>query len=152
MPLGDVTVHAATPVLTTTDSEETWIEGEPDEDVTAGVPFDCLLIFPSGARSGRPAFGDREQSSSRGRRKVDEPRILYEAERDDGSLVQLVAEDEVIIDAPELLGEGTVTVSDSEGNPLDVAGHLFQVEGDPTPMAPPGEVIGWQATLKRVLD
>lgn len=147
MPLGDVMVHSATPVSTTDGEAATWVEGEPDEDRTAGPAFDCFYMEGRGA-SEQPAI-------PRGRRKVEQPTILYEPERDDGSVIHLVAEDEIVIDPGDddglwavFGGAGqTVTVGEEE-----VPGVLFQVDGDPEPFQPPGEVIGYEARLKRVVD
>lgn len=141
MPLGDVTVHEATPVETTQSTDEdTWVEGEPDEERNAGQPFDCFYMAPTGAREDR--------GSPRGRRKISQPTIMFEGERDDGSLIQLEAEDEVIVNAEEVLGAGkTSKVGDQE-----IPGVLFQVDGDPTPLAAPGDLIGWEARLKKVID
>jgi hypothetical protein len=147
MPLGDVTVHIATPVSTeqSTDAEE-WVEGEPDENEVAGESFDVFYLHGRGAA---------EENAPRGRRKIEGPTILFESERDDGEFVVLAAEDEVIIDPADdddlwavLGGTGqVVTVGDDQ-----IPGILFQVDGDPEPFQPPGEVLGFQARLKRVLD
>lgn len=126
--LGDVCVHEATPVSTEASTdEETWVEGEPDEDEVKGASFDCFYMDP----------GANTQNMPRGRRKIDDPTILYEAEREDGSLVEVVAEDELLILAEEILGPTPVR---------------FQVNGDPTPLAAPGELIGYECRLKRVID
>jgi len=139
MPLGDVCVHLATPVSTTTsEDEDTWIEGEPDEVRKAGAPFECFFMDP----------GSKEQPNPRGKRKIDQPTILCEGEREDGSPIELTAEDEVIIFAEEIpSATGTVTVASEE-----FPGALFQVDGDPMPFAPPGELIGWEVRLKKVVD
>lgn len=127
MPLGDVCVHVGTPIVTQNDpDEDTWVEGEPDEDPADGVPFDCFFMELRGAS---------EMSSPVGIRKIKGPTILFEDERDDGSRVVLKAEDELWVLAEEVLGPDPVR---------------FQVDGDPTPFQPPGEVIGWEALLKRV--
>jgi hypothetical protein len=147
MPLGDVTVHLATPVSTEqgTDPKD-WIEGEPDEVQVAGTSFEVFYMHGPGAS---------EENAPRGRRKIEGPTIIYEAERNDGEFVSLVAEDEVIIDPAEdedlwqvLGGAGQVVTIDGVGIP----GVLFQANGDPEPFQPPGEVLGFQARLKRVLD
>jgi len=139
MPLGDVTVHTAVPVLTTTDTdEESYIEGEPDEDTVLGVPFDCLFLISIRRRATSSSqSGANEDATFPEQRKIENPTILYEAERDDGTLVEVVAEDELNILAEEILG------------PLPIR---FQVEGDPIPMAAPGELIGWECRLRRVID
>jgi hypothetical protein len=141
MALGDKCVHTATPVLTTTatEDEEHWIEGEPDEEIATGASFDCLYLAPTGAS---------ESDSPRGRRKISQPTILFEGERDDGSLIELIAEDEVVVFAEEVLGASKVT----KVGGTDVPGVLFQVDGDPTPLAAPGDLIGWEARLKKVID
>lgn len=138
MPLGDITVHTATPISTVTDEEEpaTWIEGEPDEDEEEGIPFDCFFMISIRRRAASYASGAREVELPL-QRKIEHPTILYEAERDDGSLIEIVAEDEVLIFAEEILGPEA---------------KRFQVEGDPIPLAAPGELIGWEARLKRVID
>jgi hypothetical protein len=146
--LGDVTVHTATPILTTTsEDEDTWVEGEPDETTSFGVVFDCFYMHGRGATE-QPAV-------PRGRRKVEGPTIIYESERDDGSIVQLVAEDEVVIDPGD--DEGIWAVLGGEGQTVkvgneEIPGVRFQVDGDPEPFQPPGEVLGFQARLKRVVD
>lgn len=147
MPLGDVTVHSATPVSTEQSTDpETWVEGEPDEKLVAGVLFDCFYMHGRGAA---------EVDVPRGRRKIEGPTIIYESERDDGSFVTLAAEDEVIIDPADdddlwqvLGGPGQVVMIDGD----EIPGVLFQADGDPEPFQPPGEVLGFQARLKRVLD
>lgn len=145
MSLGDVTVHLATPVLTT--AADNWVEGEPDEIRKAGSAFDCLYLHGRGA-SEQPAL-------PRGRRKVEQPTIIYEYERLDGSAIQLVAEDEIVIDPAD--DEGVWAVLGGSGQVVkvgedEVPGVLFQVDGDPEPFQRPGEVIGYEARLKRVVD
>jgi hypothetical protein len=141
MPLGDVMVHLATPIETTTDGN--WEEGEPDEIRAPVEPFDCFYMQGRGA--------SETPNVPRGRRKVEQPTILYEAERDDGSLIQLSAEDEIVIDAEEVLGIAAYGM-ELEGDQIAIPGVLFQVDGDPEPFQPPGEVIGYEARLKRVVD
>jgi hypothetical protein len=137
MALGDVCVHTATPVLTVTEPD-TFIEGEPDEDIDFGEPFDCLFLISIRRRAtSYAASGAREDATFPEQRKIENPTILYEAERDDGSLVEVVAEDELDILAEEILGQKAIR---------------FQVEGDPIPLAKPGEVIGYECRLKRVID
>jgi hypothetical protein len=138
MPLGDVCIHTATPILTITDTdEESYVEGEPDEDTTPGVPFGCLFLMSIRRRATSNTTGAREDATFPAQRKIESPTILYEAERDGGSPIEVVAEDEIDILAEEILGPSPVR---------------FQVEGDPIPMARPGEVIGWECRLKRVID
>jgi hypothetical protein len=140
MPLADVCVHLATPLSTVDDpgeEDKNWIEGEPDEtDALPGAAFDCFY-YESGAT---------EQPNPVGTRKVKGPTILFEAERDDLSLIHLYAEDEIVIDAPEILGVGVVSLPGE----IDIPGWRFQVEGDPTPLAPPGDIIGWECRIKKV--
>lgn len=138
MPLADVCVHTATPVSTRDDDEAgTWIEGEPDEKVVKGEPFDCFFLISIRRRSNSNFSGAREEANFPTQRKIESPTILFEDERDDGTRVEISAEDEVDIVAEEILGADPIR---------------FQVEGDPIPLAKPGEVIGWEARLRRVID
>lgn len=144
MPLADVTVHSARTVSTVQGGN--FIEGEPDEVRVLAAPFDCFYMHGHGANTERTPVGGR---------KVEDPVILYETERDDGTRVGLRNEDELIIDPGEdedlwevLGGEGQTV----EVNGQQIPGVLFQVEGDPSPFQPPGEVIGFETKLKRVLD
>lgn len=67
-----------------------------------------------------------------------EPTLMWEATDEEGELMPLVRiNDELEIVAPELTGEDPVT---------------WQVIGEPQPLGPPGNVIGFQATLVRVSD
>lgn len=144
MPLADITVHSARIVSTV--QGENWIEGEPDEKRVVSASFDCYFMQGHGAATERNPVGGR---------KLEDPTIIYETERDDGSRISLKNEDEVIIDPEEdedlwdvLGGEGqTVPVNGEQ-----IPGVLFQVEGDPGAYQPPGRVIGYEATLKRVID
>lgn len=138
MPLADVCVHTATPV-TTRDATDpaTWIEGEPDETVTMGTPFDCFFMISIRRRSNSNYSGAREEANFPTQRKIESPSVIFEAERDDGTEIEITAEDELDIVAEEIFGASPVR---------------FQVEGDPIPFAKPGEVIGWEARLRRVID
>jgi len=130
MPLADVCVHSGWPVTTLDkvqddDAEDLWLEGEPDEEEVEGEPFDCFFMDP----------GEKEVTSPVGSKKIKQPTILLEGEREDGTPIVLKAEDQVKILAPEILGPQAI---------------LFQVDGGPTPLAAPGDLIGWEARLKRV--
>lgn len=142
----DVLVHTATPYYTTVvpDDEDTtdidesnWIEGEPDDTGNtpspgggaAGTPFACCLFLPQSPEQGPP----------RGRRVVRVPTLLMAPEDNEGTALMLSPADTVSITAPELPGHAN--------------GVLYQVEGEPQPFGPPGDdLIGMQATLKRVED
>jgi len=130
MPLGDVCVHSGWPVATRDkvqddDAEDLWLEGEPDEEEVEGEVFDCFYMDP----------GEKEVTSPVSSKKIKQPTILLEGEREDGSPIVLKSEDQVKILAPEILGPDPV---------------LFQVDGGPTPLAAPGDLIGWECRLKRV--
>jgi hypothetical protein len=146
MPLGDITVHSARIVSTVQGDPDTWIEGEPDEKRVLSASFDCFYMQGHGAATERTPVGGR---------KLEDPTIIYETERDDGTRVSLKNEDEVIVDPEDdddlwdVLGGAGQTVP---VNGEEIPGVLFQVEGDPAAYQPPGEVLGYEATLKRVLD
>lgn len=126
MALGDVCIHWAW-TITTADStdEDTWVEGEPDEEPVEGAKFECFFMDP----------GERETNSPVSSKKITQPTLLLEACREDETPVVLKAEDELMVEAPEILGDDPVR---------------FQVDGGPTPLAPPGELIGYEVRLKRV--
>lgn len=138
MPLADACVHTATPI-TTRDATDpaNWIEGEPDEEETTGEPFDCFFMISIRRRSNSNFSGAREEANFPMQRKTESPTIIFEGERDDGSTIEITAEDELDIVAEEILGTAPVR---------------FQVEGDPIPLAKPGELKGWEARLRRVID
>lgn len=130
MPLGDVCIHEAWPVVTTNvvkdeDDEDLYIDGEPDEEPTTGKLIECFFMEP----------GEKEQTSPVSSKKITQPTFLCEEIHPDGTLIKLKAEDDILVLAPEILGDDPV---------------LFQVDGGPTPLAPPGEVIGYEVRLKRV--
>ena len=141
MALGDVMVHLATPIETTTD--DNYIEGESDDLRAPVEAFDCFYMHGRGATEA--------SNVPRGRRKIEQPTILYEAEREDGTMIHLSAKDEIVIDAEEVLGIAAYPI-EVDGDEILVPGVLFQVDGDPEPFQPPGEVIGYEARLKRVVD
>lgn len=130
MSLASVLVHVGVPIREEDPSaEEEWVEGEPAETAPVeGTAFDCFLIVPSGGE---------EENVPRGRRKIRRPVILYEPFDVTGADLALHAEDRVEITAPELTGSEPV---------------LWQIEGEPTPMAKPGYLVGYEASLKRVED
>lgn len=127
MPLGTICVHTATPVTEVeSDDEATWAAGEPEKTVTTGEAFPCVLFLPLGKRE-----------DTRGR-QVREPTLLWEAFNEEGEpMVPVKENDELLILAEELTGADPVR---------------WQVNGEPQPFGPPGEVIGYQATLIRVSD
>lgn len=128
MPLGSVLVHTAVRLREVAESGE-YVEGEPPETKpTEGPPFDCFLILPRGGS---------EANVPRGRRVVDRPVILYEPLDQTGADLSLDAADEVLITAEELFGSEP---------------KKYQIDGDPTPLAKPGFVVGFEAALKRVDD
>lgn len=131
MPFLDALVHRATPWSRVPDGE--WVEGERVTDSVEGVPFDCVLFLPQGTESAGPRT-----------RKVREPTLLYAPEDDRGGVVGLFPEDEVDVIAPEL--------NRAEGWEEDRAVR-WQVVGAPQPFGKPGDdVIGFQATLRRIDD
>lgn len=126
MPLGSVTVHRA--VQRRLQKTDEWVEGQRKTEETGGIPFPVLLQLPTGGS---------EEVSPRGRRKIKQPQILFEPFDEEGGELSISAEDELEITAPELTGPDAV---------------LWQVDGDPSPLAKPGFLIGYLARLKRVED
>ena len=128
MPIGDVTVHVG--VVLETESSGSYAQGEPAEvKPVIKQTIDCLLQIPRG--------GDEDSDAPKGRRKITRPMIIFEPFDVLGADFSLAAEDSILITAPELTGPDPV---------------LWQVVGDPTPFAPPGDVIGYEANLRRVED
>lgn len=140
-----ILVHVATPVSYVEGGVgDEWIEGEPGEGGptrTEGVPFECVLFLPSpGGDEGNPYKP----------RVVRRPTLLYNPDRNiadatrglvgDGSAIVLTNEDEVMLDAPEL-------VAWTGENP-----SRWQASGDSQPFGPPGTVVGVMATLQQVRD
>lgn len=97
------------------------VEGEADDEPVTGAPFRCFLQF-------------RDSSETRPGRQVKRPLLLFEPVDSEGIQFSLRADQELLIEASELF----------EGK------QRFQVDGDPTPLAPPGELIGYEAALRRV--
>jgi hypothetical protein len=130
-------VHTATPLEyeETQGSTPEWIEGEPGPSgggaPTPGVPFPCVLFMPGGG-------GDAPNPYRR--RTVEQPTMLYNITRPDGSTIVLELESDVLISAPELVAW---TGSDPA---------RWTLVGVPQPFGPPGSVIGAQATLRQVRD
>jgi hypothetical protein len=134
VPFPDILVYIATPLETA--EEGTLVEGERDSSATEGVPFACCLFLPSGSETSPPA-GSRV-------REVREPTLLYEPTRPDGSAVGLRKESRLRIGAGNL--------NEAEGRAED-ASVEWQVVGSPQPFGPPyGEMVGLQATLRRIED
>lgn len=127
--------HTATPVTYSDTGDPTdWVEGEPGTDglePATGDPFPCFLFLPSGGGSADTPYRVRT---------VQTPQMLFDPLRDDGSVVDLKPEDELLIDAPELAPWTGAQVS------------RWQVNGRPLPFGPPGQVIGVLATLRQVDD
>lgn len=131
MALENVLVHKATPVRMSRTGG--WVEGEYVEEPVAGTPFDCCVFLPLGQESG----------AGRGR-QVREPTLLYGPLNDAAAPVALSAEDELLVVAPEL--------NVAEGRAAD-AQVRWMVNGAPQPLGKPGDdVIGFQATLRRIDD
>lgn len=126
MALGDVLVHSAY-VLRPVQSGAR-IEGEHDVEDEEGTPFDCFLILPRGGQ---------ESNAPRGRRTITRPTLLYEPEDQLNGVVELDSTSKLMVTAEELTGPDPVE---------------WQVDGDPTPFARPGELIGFEVNLKRVSD
>lgn len=140
-----ILVHTATPVSYVEGVEgDQWIEGEPGEggpEPVEGVPFECVLFLPSPGG---------EEANPYKPRVVRRPTLLYNPDRNildatrgligDGSDIELSAEDELLILAPELV-------------PWTKAARArWQLEGDSQPFGPPGSVFGAMATLLQVRD
>lgn len=131
MPIDNIWVHKATPV--SLNKTGGWVEGEFIQEPAEGVPFDCCLFLPQGT----------ESSDGRGR-KVREPTLLYAPEDDALAPTALNPDHELLIVAPEL--------NAAEGRPADTAVR-WMVVGAPQPFGKPGaDVIGFQATLRRIDD
>jgi hypothetical protein len=138
-----ILVHAASPVQYVESGSE-WIEGEPGDtgaEPVVGVPFECVLFLPSP--------GGVEDNPYKPR-VVRRPTLLFNPTRNvvdasrglvgDGSVIVVTSEDELLIDAPEL-------VAWTGGNPA-----RWQASGDSQPFGPPGTVSGVMATLVQVKD
>lgn len=128
--------HTATPVSypEVQSSPAQWIEGEPGPtgvEPVQGIPFPCVLFLPSPGGSADTEYRPRV---------VRRPTLLYNPTRDDDSVVVVNAEDELLVEAPEL----------APWTGADVVRWL--AEGDPQPFGPPGLVYGLMATLRRVED
>lgn len=126
MPIGRVTVHTAVPVEPRKSGD--WVEGQRSGEPIEGAPFAVLLQLPTGGS---------EENVPRGRRTIKQPQILYEPFDATGAELAISSADELKVTAPELTGPDPV---------------LWQVDGDPTPLAKPGLKIGFLARLKRVED
>jgi DNA mismatch repair protein MutH len=132
--LADVCIHRATPLETRLDTQATgtYLEGERDDETPApaavGKRFACVLFLPLGGEEPNPFR----------RRKITRPTLLFLPTAEDGSAVSISADSELLIEAPDLAAfTGGAQVR-------------WQVDGDPQPFGPPGEVIGAQATLSKV--
>lgn len=128
MALSDVCIHTCTPVS----MQETGplIEGEADTEPVEGIPFMGVLFLPQGTEEQNPYKP----------RKITRPTLLYLPLDTTGAAVVLEAEDEVLIEAPEL-------------EPWTGAAEArWQIDGTPQPFGPPGSVIGIQSALVKVDD
>lgn len=130
-----ILVHVGTPVSYVEGVEgDEWIEGEPGEAgpvPVEGVSFPCVLFLPGP--------GGDEQNTFKPR-VVRRPTLLFNPERLDGSPVVVTNEDELLIEAPELVAwTGAATAR-------------WQASGDGQPFGPPGRVVGVMATLQQVRD
>jgi hypothetical protein len=130
-------VHTATPLEydEPQSSPAAWIEGEPGAagggEPVQGAPFPCVLFLPGGG-------GD--QPNQYRRRVVEQPTMLYNVTREDGTTVTLDLESDLLVTAPELEPwTGAETAR-------------WTLVGDPQPFGPPGTVIGAQAVLRMVRD
>lgn len=129
MAYGDQFPHTATPRRPT--QSGTRVQGEREVKDVPGTPFACFLILPTGGR---------EQPAPRGRRTVTTPTLLLPELDDAGAPVAITAELLIDVSAPEYAPQlGAETVR-------------WQVDGDATPFAKPGELVGSMVTLKRVRD
>jgi hypothetical protein len=129
MAMGHALVHTAVPRVSSEEGE--WVEGERDVGPKDGTPFPVLLQLPTGGS---------EETVPRGRRSIQQPQILYEPFDVEGGEVTLTAADELKVTAEDLKGA------------LGGATTVWQVDGDPTPLAKPGQLVGYLARLKRVKD
>lgn len=138
MPLPDyVLVHTASALEYDEPQTPTpeWVEGEPGPSgggtPTPGAPFPCVLFMPTGG-------GDVADPYRR--RVVEQPTLLFNPTREDGTPVSLLRESDVLVTAAELAPwTGGETVR-------------WSVVGEPQPFGPPGQVFGVQATLRAVQD
>lgn len=126
-------VHTATPVTYNDEGNPEWIEGEPTEGgltPTDGESFACALFIPRSSGAASDQYRLRE---------VRVPTLLFNPLRDDGSIIELSPEDELMIDAPELAPW-------TGANPA-----RWMIDGMPQPFGPPGTVLGVLATLRQVV-
>lgn len=136
-------VHTATPLSYGEDPAGAWVEGErgAGPTLTQGVPFACVLFMPSA--------GGQQDTSYRPRTVV-RPTLMYNPAREladvtrglvaDGSPIVLSPESELLLAAPDLAAW-------IGGDNL-----RWEVDGQVQPFGPPGQVIGFQAALRRVED
>jgi hypothetical protein len=108
------------------------VQGEKEVKPFPGTPFACFLILPQGGA---------EQQLPRGRRTVTRPTLLVALEDDAGAPVVISSAAKIDVTAPELAQflDGLETVR-------------WEVDGDPTPFARPGDPVGSMVNLKRVRD
>lgn len=131
MPLGDICIHPCVPFGVVDGTDFSWGEAT-EQTPTDGTPFFGFLQLVNS--------GGEEADAKIGKRKVKRPTLKYEpyAFDESGNAVSgLTAEDLVKVTAEELTGP----------NPV-----VWQVVGDPVPYSPPGDVIGYEAQLRRVED
>lgn len=125
MALEDVCVHTARPVQSEASGPK--VDGRPQVSVVEGTPFECCLFLPA------PGGEDERQG-----RRVRRPTLLMLPEDTAGERLEVKAKQRLRITALEVTGPAAVE---------------WQVEGDPQPFGKPGDdLIGWQATLRRVED
>lgn len=124
MALEDVLVHEGRLVSATITGPR--IQGEREVDDMPAATFDCLLQFDKGT--------ERDRRTGRGQ---DHVALLYGTTDRLGLVLRIGPKDKVAVRAPELTG---------------VAPVIWNVDGRPEPMSPPGEVLGYEATLTRETD
>lgn len=103
------------------------VDGRPATEDVPGTPFDCCLFLPA------PGGEDQRQG-----RRVKRPTLLIATLDRAADAVVLSGKVKVDVTAPELTGPEPVR---------------WQLDGDPQPFGPPGDVpVGMQATLRRIED
>lgn len=104
----------------------TQVAGSTRMETTTSAYFDALLQLPQGSAS--------EGSPNSRRRVVKTPTLLFDVFDDDNEPVALQNGDKIEI------------VSDRFGT------AVWETTGDPEPLANLYDILGWQVTLKRVVD
>lgn len=123
-----VLVHEAVPISRLREGART-VQGERELIVEEGTPFDCFFIEGSG--------GTEDRGDPRGQRvRRASNTILFQPEDREGQPVNLSSRQEVLITAEE----------------LGMERQRWQIDGEPTTLAGPGFLVGFEARLIRVED